>query len=319
MEAIREPTEASLAYRRGSRWSSLLVGLAVAWNLVSLRAETLGVSYLDDSSVHEQMVRFATQQLQSGRLPLTSWFPFLGLGSPQFLHYQSLPAMATGLIGLVVGSDTAFRWTLYLLLSLWPVSVYLAARLFGAGRAAAAVSAAMSPFLVSATGTGYEQHAYVWTGFGVWTQLWASLTLPLAWGFSWRAISQGRNLFAAVLLVSLTIALHFETGFLALIPLPLWALVADGPRVRRARRAAVLVSGSLLAAAWVIVPLVEQRQWAATNEVLKGTGLVIRNRRVFSPLNCCGECVSWNSTYAYVFLSELRSSQCQEYWTQSRS
>ena len=31
----------------------------------------------------------------------------------------------------------AFRWSLYLLLSLWPVSVYLGARLFGAGRRAA--------------------------------------------------------------------------------------------------------------------------------------------------------------------------------------
>ena len=179
---------------------------------MSLRAVTLAVPYLDDSSVHEQMVRFATAQLRAGHLPLRSWFPFVGLGSPQFLHYQSLPAMLTGMVGLVVGPDVAFRWSLYLLLSLWPVSVYLAARLFGAGRPAAAASAAMSPFVVSATGIGYEQHAYVWTGFGVWTQLWASMTLPLAWGLGWRAIRTGRHVFAAVALVSLTIALHFETG-----------------------------------------------------------------------------------------------------------
>ena len=256
----------------GSAW--LLVGAAVAWNLVSLRAVTFGVSYLDDSSVHEQMVRFATQRFRSGHLPLTSWFPFLGLGSPQFLHYQSLPAMLTGLLGLAVGPDAAFRWSLYLLLSLWPLSVYLAARLFGAGRPAAAASAAMSPFLVSVTGIGYEQHAYVWTGFGVWTQLWASMTLPLAWGLGWRAIHTGRHVLAAVALVSLTIALHFETGYLALIPLLLWPLVA-GPRLfTRIRRAVVLLGGSLLAAAWVIVPLVELRAWAATNEILHGTGLV---------------------------------------------
>jgi Bacterial membrane protein YfhO len=251
----------------------VVVGGAVGWNLVSLRAETLGVSYLDDSSVHEQMVRFATGQFRSGHLPLTSWFPFLGLGSPQFLHYQSLPAMLTGLLGLAMGPDAAFRLTLYLLLSLWPVSVYVAARLFGAGPAAAAGSAAMSPFLVSVTGIGYEQHAYVWTGFGVWAQLWASLTLPLAWGYSWRAIRTGRGMFAAVALVSLTIALHFETGYLALVPLLLWPLVAGAPLLSRAHRALVLLGGSLLAAAWVIVPLIDQRQWAATNEILQGTGL----------------------------------------------
>jgi hypothetical protein len=240
---------------------------------VSLRAVTLRVSYLDDSSVHEQMVRFATRQFQGGHLPLTSWFPSLGLGSPQFLHYQSQPAMLTGLAGLAVGPDVAFRWSLYLLLSLWPVSVYLAARLFGAGRGAAAASAAMSPFLVSVTGIGYEQHAYLWTGFGVWTQLWASVTLPLTWGLGWRAIREGRGWFAAVALISATIALHFETGYLALIPLVVWPLVASGPLAARVRRAAVLVAGSLVATAWVIAPLLAQREWAATNEILRGTPL----------------------------------------------
>ena len=256
------------------RWPWLLVAAAVIWNLVNLRALTLPVAYLDDSSVHEQMVRFATAQLQAGHLPLTSWFPFLGLGSPQFLHYQSLPAMLTGLVGLVIGPDAAFRWSLYLLLSLWPICIYLSGRLFGAGRPSAAASAVMSPFLVSATGIGYEQHAYVWTGFGVWTQLWASWTLPLAWGFSWRAVRDGRHQLAAVVFVSLTIALHFETGYLALVALPLWPLVAGKPWFAHVRRATVLLVGSLLASAWLIVPLISQRAWAATNEPLQGTGLV---------------------------------------------
>ena len=132
---------------------------------------------------------------------------------------------------------------------------------------------------MSRTGIGYEQNAYVWVGYGVWTQLWASLTLPLAWGFSWRAIRDGRNLFAAVALVSLTIALHFETGYLALVPLLLWPLVAGRSIVTSARRAATVAGGSLLAAAWVIVPLIDQRPWAATNEALRGTALGKRLRR----------------------------------------
>jgi hypothetical protein len=255
-------------------WSWLIVAAAVGWNLESLRALTVGVAYLNDSSLHEQMVRFATAQLRAGHLPLTSWFPFLGEGSPQFLHYQSLPAILTGVAGLVVGPDVAFRWSLYLLLSLWPISIYRSARAFGAGRPAAAASAAMAPFLVSSSGVGYEQHAYVWTGFGVWTQLWAQWTLPLAWGMSWRAIRDGRGYLKAVLLTALTIALHFETGYLALAVLLVWPLVAGRPLVARLQRSAVLLGGSLLAAAWVIVPLVEQRRWAAVNEPLQGSGLV---------------------------------------------
>jgi hypothetical protein len=270
--AVRSPEDAG--GRTVLSWSWLLVAAAVGWNLVSLRALTKGVAYLNDSSVHEQMVRVATAQLRAGHLPLTGWFPFLGEGSPQFLHYQSLPAMVTGLAGLAVGPDVAFRWSLYLLLSLWPISVYLAARLFGAGRPAAAASAAMAPFLVSATGVGYEQHAYVWTGFGVWTQLWASWTLPLAWGSSWRAIRDGRGYLRAVLFTALTVALHFETGYLALSVLLVWPPAAGRPVVARVRRAAVVLGGALLATAWVIVPLLGQRAWAAVNEPFQHTGLV---------------------------------------------
>jgi Bacterial membrane protein YfhO len=260
-------------------WPWSIVAAAVGWNLVNLRALTLNVAYPNDSTLHEQMVRFATARLRAGHLPLTSWFPFLGEGSPQFLHYQSLPAILTGLAGLAVGPDPAFRWSLYLLLSLWPVSIYLAARMFwagtaGAGRAAAAASAAMAPFLMSATGVGYEQGAYVWMGYGVWTQLWASWTLPLAWGWSWRAVRDGHGYLRAIGLTALTVALHFETGYLALSVLLVWPLVAGRPLVTRLRRAAVLLGGSLLASAWVIVPLLTQRSWAAVNEPLQGSGLV---------------------------------------------
>ena len=126
----------------------------------------------------------------------------------------------------------------------------------------------MAPFLASATGIGYEQHAYVWTGFGVWTQLWASWTLPLAWGWS------GRGYVGAILLTALTVALHFETGYLALSVLLFWPLVGGRPLVTRLRRAAVLLGASLLASAWVIVPLVAQRKWAAVNEPLQSSELV---------------------------------------------
>ena len=265
-------------------WPWSIVVAAVGWNLVNLRALTLNVAYSNDGTMHEQMVRFATARLRAGHLPLTSWFPFLGEGSPQFLHYQSLPAILTGVAGLAAGPDVAFRWSLYLLSSLWPVSIYLAGRTFWAdtawagtawaGRPAAAASAAMAPFLMSATGVGYEQTAYAWTGYGVWTQLWASWTLPLAWGFSWRAIRDGRGYLRAILLTALTVALHFETGYLALSVLLVWPLVAGRPLAARLRRGAVLLGGSLLASAWVIVPLVDQRPWAALNEPLQGSGLV---------------------------------------------
>jgi uncharacterized membrane protein len=132
----------ALAARRGeslARWMGpwAAVAVTVSWSLLKLRATLLPVQYLDDASVHEQMVRFAAAQFKAGHNPFTVWFPYLGLGSPQFLHYQSLPSMLTGLAGLLIGPDTAFRWSLYLLWCFWPVAIYASARLFGLARWAA--------------------------------------------------------------------------------------------------------------------------------------------------------------------------------------
>ena len=124
------------------RWAPLaVVAAVVGWDLWELRVAVAPVAYLNDASVHEQMVRDATRLIGAGRLPFTSWFPYIGLGSAQFLHYQSLGSVLTGLAGTVVGANTAFRWSLYLLLSLWPLAVYASARLFGLPRAAAAAAA----------------------------------------------------------------------------------------------------------------------------------------------------------------------------------
>jgi len=147
-------------------WPWAVVAATVGWSLWELRATVASAQYLDDSSVHEQMVRFATARIAAGHDPLTSWFPYLGLGSPHFLHYQSVPAIVTGLAGLVTGPDAAFRWSLYLLWCLWPVAVYASARVLGLARPAAAAAGVVAPLLHSVPGIGYEQHAYLWAGFG---------------------------------------------------------------------------------------------------------------------------------------------------------
>jgi Bacterial membrane protein YfhO len=273
-----EPTQSVVAPRPRITWDRagpwLVVGLALAWGCWKLRSELTAVPYLDDSSIHQQMVRFASARLTAGHLPQTSWFPYLGLGSPQFLHYQGLPATLTGLLGNLIGPDAAFRWTLYLLLALWPLVVYWSARLFGLSRWVAASAAALSPFLFSAAGIGYETKAYVWIGYGVWTQLWASWTLPLAWGFTYRALQGRRSIAPAVFFVALTMALHFETGYLAVVPLVVWPFLEPSHLARRLGRSAVVAGAALLASAWVTLPLILQSHWAAINQILGPTGLV---------------------------------------------
>lgn len=265
-------SQSLLSARRGLQWVAL--GLAVAWNLWDLRATVLPVSYLDDASMHEQMVRYATRAIQAGHNPLTGWFPFLGAGSPQFLHYQSLGAILTALAGLIVGPDAAFRWSMFLLLALWPLVIYAAGRILQMGVWASTTAAVLSSLLMTVPGVGYEHKAYVWIGFGVWAQLWASWTLPLAWAFTWRAVGNRKFLAPAALLVALTAALHFETGYLALLGVVVLPFVVPSDLKSRLQRAGVLLACSLLASAWVVIPLIAFGKWAAINQVLQSTPLV---------------------------------------------
>lgn len=244
---------------------------AVTWNLWEFRAAALPAQYLNDSSVHEQMVRFAAARISAGHDPLASWFPYLGLGSPQFMHYQGTPAILTALAGLVIGPDAAFRWSLYLLWCLWPVAIYCSARLLRLDRRCAAAAAVVAPLLHSVPGIGYEQHAYLWTGFGVWTQLWGSWALPFAWALTWRAVADKRFIAPAAALVALTCAFHFETGYLAFLAILVTPFLCWQDLGRRVIRGFAVLAVALLASAWVVVPLLRYSRWAAVNQALQGT------------------------------------------------
>jgi len=245
-----------------------LVVATVIFNLITLHAETTSVAYLNDGAVHSEMVRFATSQIRAGHFPLTGWFPLLGEGSPQFIHYQSLGAMLTGGLGTIIGANTAYAWMLYLLLGTWPISIYAAIRLLGFDRLSAGIGALLSPLIVSTLGIGYEQQAYLSIGYGLWSQLFAMWTLPLAWGFTWRATESRRAILPATAFITLTVAFHYFTGYLAALGIVVAFLASSAPVRVRLRRFLELALSVVLTSAWIIVPLVQLRPWASVNEFL---------------------------------------------------
>ncbi|HVB01399.1 MAG TPA: hypothetical protein VNE42_09085 [Acidimicrobiales bacterium] len=245
-----------------------LVVATVAFNLVTLHAETTPIAYLNDGTVHSEMVRFATAQIRAGHFPLTGWFPLLGEGSPQFIHYQSLGAMLTGGLGVLIGPNVAYAWVLYLTLATWPISIYLAIRLLGFDRLSASFGAMLSPLVVSTLGIGYEQQSYLSIGYGLWSQLFAMWTLPLAWGWTWRATENRRAILPATVFITLTIAFHYFTGYLAIFGMLIAFLTSASPlrtRVRGFLELAIFVG---LTSAWVVVPLLQLRPFASINEFL---------------------------------------------------
>ena len=116
----------------------------------------------------------------------------------------------------------------------------------------------VSPLLVSVTGYGYEFFSYTWLGNGLWSQEWGMFLLPLAWGLSWRAVQgTGRGRYAlAALVVGLTIAMHFLTGYFALLSIGVFVIVVWRGLLPRVGRAAIVFAGAALVASWVVVPLI---------------------------------------------------------------
>ena len=270
------PAEAApgVPAKRWSRWAPTgLVALTCVFCLAILRGETTAVQNLNDSAFHLQMVQWAHGQIREGRVPLDGWFPNLSLGSAFFHHYQSLSETLTAYAARIVGASdqTTYLWILYLLLALWPISVYIGTRLLDWTRWTAAAAAAVSPLVVSTPGYGYEHGSYTWQGYGVYSQLWAMWLLPIAWGLTWRAVARGKRYAAAAAALALTIACHFITGYLAMLTLGVWVLVLGPGLLRRAGRAALVAGGALLVAAWVLVPLIGDTKWTAQSEFYKGS------------------------------------------------
>jgi hypothetical protein len=244
------------------RWVPLaVVGTVVVFNLWSLRAELPAVHDLNDGSFQAAYVRWATDRIQQGRTPFDGLFTTLGLGFPAFHHYQVLPHVLTGLAGTVTGADTAYRWALYLLLALWPLCVYASARLLGLGRVAAAAAGVVAPFVMSLPGYGFERGSFLWRGYGMWTLLWGMWFFPLALALAWRAIDQRRSLALAAAALAVTVTSHALTGYLALIIVAAFALVARGPWLTRLVRTAAVGIGALAASAWLLIPTFRDKEW----------------------------------------------------------
>ena len=239
----------------------IAVAAPIVLNLVLLAPQLQSVSNINDSTFHVAMIRWAQGQITTGHIPLDGWFPNFSLGASQFHHYQSLPAILTAYASAPLGAEPTYLLSVYLLLSFWPISIYWGARLMGRSRGEAAVAAMLSPFLVSACGFGFEANSYVWQGYGLWTQLWGMWLLPLAWGLTWRALhNRGRSVGPSIV-IALTTACAFITGYMAFLGVGAFAIVVRERWRSRLLRAVLIAVGAMLIASSVLVPLVSDQAY----------------------------------------------------------
>ena len=248
----------------------LLVAFAVAFSAWMLRSELHGVLYPNDAAGHDSLVRFAAQRIRSGRNPFDAWYPYLGLGAPQFTQYQSLSHILTAVLSVLFGG-WVFRWESYVLICTWPISVYIGARLLGLDRWQAGAAALFSPMLSNVTGYGIEWKSFVWSGSGMWSMLWGIWLLPIALGLTFRAIAKAERIALAAFVVGLTCALHFMTGYLVLLAFVVFVLLHPPDFVHRIGRSAIVGLGGLLIFAFVFVPAMAGIPYVNVNAFEVGT------------------------------------------------
>ena len=181
--------DASLA--REGLIACLLLIFAVAFNLYCLYPEVaVEAPMLNDGVLHLLALDRSVAALTAHQDPTDPWLAPVTLGYPLFHHYQHLPYVLPAALYLpfrgTIPLFDLFNWTRYLLLSLFPLSVYWSMRRFGFSRLVAALAGLVASLLATNGLYGLDFASYVWRGYGMYTQLWGMLLLPpaLAQGYA---------------------------------------------------------------------------------------------------------------------------------------
>ena len=252
----------------------LLLLWAVAFNLFELAPEvTVRVPMLNDGVMHLLLFQRAASALAAGQDPTDPWFAPIALGYPLLHAYQHLPFVLPAIIyqplrGLISTADF-FHWTVYLLLSFFPLSIYWSVRRIGFSRLPASLSAVVASLISTQGLQGFEYNSYVWGGYGLYTQIWGMDLLPLAVACSYRALRFGRGIIAAVVITSATLLSHLVYGYVSVasivvitfLPALQWPYYPSlGQELRRrVKRLALMLTLDGLITAYFFIPLVLDR------------------------------------------------------------
>lgn len=262
----------------GRVWMRLIAGLlisfAIAFNLYHLLPEvTVQSPRLNDGVLHLLALEGMASALAEGKDPSDFWLGMISLGYPLFHHYQHLAYLPLVVLHWLSGGtlqlSVLFSWTQYLLLSLFPLSIYWSMRRFGFNSYSAALAGLVAPLLAANHLYGFDFTSYVWRGFGLYTQLWGMFLLPPTLAQGHFTLRSGRGYLGALLLLAATLLAHLVSGYIALVSLAVLVLISprspaasggaaqttsSSDRVTRALRLVLLVLLVVLVTAYFLLP-----------------------------------------------------------------
>lgn len=241
--------------------SRLLLCFAVAFNLYYLSPEVLvHVPKLNDGVLHLLTLGFVDGSTQPSSGFADPWMPPVAMGYPFLHYYQQLPYLPPVLLHkLIPGSSLTdiFNWTSYLLLSFFPLSIYWSMRRLGFSRVTSAIGGLLAPLIATDGLYGFDYNSYVWRGWGLYTQLWGMVLLPMAIAQGYVTLKTGKGYVWTVLLLAATIMCHLIYGYMAVWSLLLLAILNPSVRsmILRGERLALVLGLTALVVAYFAVPL----------------------------------------------------------------
>ena len=198
--------------------------LAVGFNLVLLYPElTGGTVALNDGVLHLLLTNMAVDAITHWRDVTDPWQGTMNMGFPFFHYYQHLPHVTVALVHVftfgVLPVIDLMKWTTYLLLSLFPLSIFWSLRRFGFDQLTAAMGGLVGSLASTDQLFGFGYTSYTFLGFGLYSQLWAMVLFPPALALGYRVLREGRGYFWASLLLAATLMSHLMYGYMAFITL----------------------------------------------------------------------------------------------------
>ena len=175
-----------------------------------------------DNSSHLAEILAISELFRSGEFDF--WSYDFSLGYPFFIGYNALPYLIMGLITAalkgIVEPTVIYNATVTTLSAMLPLSWYYAGRLLQLPRLTSLLFSFAPLLLADQTGFGFTIHSI--TSWGLFTQLWGMLIMPIAVANYYRLLAlQENRLCQSILWHSLLCSLHcllgIFTGFCALV------------------------------------------------------------------------------------------------------
>jgi hypothetical protein len=200
---------------------ALLLLIPIMLNAVTLLPElTSRIPAENDGAMHFLYVQRASDALANGSNPFDFWVPELGYGFPQFHYYQHLPYLVIVALHRILLKQvdllTFFNLVRYALLVCFPLTVFWSLRMMEFSPPGAALAGAFAALMTGPLASlGFEYESYLWSGYGMYTQLWAMHLIVIWLGCIQRLLRTGGGYFGAVAASATLVVSHPFYAYMA--------------------------------------------------------------------------------------------------------